>query len=167
MSWSLIVLDNTITFIRQKMVDPSVKLSCTIKGIVSITQFDKAKKIGYLGSDGNSLVYYQLETPNHILKGWNAWTIDKAIFDRLPHDAIIRYFCGKDLYEYSVLDIINLRIKTEANDINMGEYCYEEKNFKGYSTRIILPIDSAHFVHNFINDKKLYGEYKCLMNNWK
>lgn len=129
------VLDSLIT----TFFDSQSGLTCSNKGDVYINVYingmQKNIKIGYLCKVHNIINYIQPEKVDHILKIYDAWTLDKIIFDKLPDSAIIKFKTKNLTYSYTKQAILDSR-----NNVNPLEMTYIEKNFKGYNTRIILPL---------------------------
>ena len=149
------------------MYDDESLLSTSKLGAVSIRQFGSRKFVGALYVKDNLLVYSQLHKPENMLRVWNSWTIDRIIFNKLPEDTVLRFFCTNNtLYEYTKQSILTLKRKTEEGQVLLGDACYDERKFTGHEIRIILPVSISRIVqiNDIIKDKEVLWLKKLQFN---
>ena len=143
---NLTAQESELVYIKNLFMDNDSGLSADNKGTISIRQRGQLRKIGFINFEKGVLTYHQKESYSHLLKAWNAWTIDKIIYSKLPENAILKYYVPDGIFEYSKAGILKLEEDTKNGTVPLKQPRYEERVFAGHGLRIILPVFHSTFV---------------------
>ncbi len=136
-----------VVYLKMLFADENTQLSCDAAGILSLLVRGQIRKIGRVVIEDGVMIYSQPESYKHLLKAWNAWTIDKVIFDSLPDNSIIRHILPDVTFQYTKKYIQMMKEKTKHGQLSISDKRYEERYFTGHGLRIILPIAWAAQTH--------------------
>lgn len=122
-----------VTYLKNLFKDKDSFLTCDDLGVLRMKIKHKITVVGSISFEKDILIYNQNIKEKYLLRIYNAWTINKIIYDKLPENSIIKIITESNIYQYTKSKIESLK-----NNINPLEDKYLVISFTDLPPRVIL-----------------------------